>query len=386
MIDTVVLSYELNSVSGSNVIDPATYDGWSPSLVGILIPPYIKMGGRGEIASVLNLSDKKAGIYAPRLTLYKRIVQGGFRCILYIEFSAPKLLLGNNFEELTNDDLDSLCKKLSKSLKDNGVYISDNELRNSTVKVIHYSKNIIYEDGTLPSMAIRYLEKASLPISEREQTTNFVNGGDALYNSPNLAKNFCVYDKKKELNRAKTTEKGNLESESWCQFKLLDLLDKQEVLRLELRLSNKKSIRQELDKLNISYSRQELPFSELFSSEISQQLLMERIDYMEVRIPKLLRHELDIEDLSEQLFALNLQSKPSILLKAIGFYSLINVGWSTRQIRKCLGMTSQQWSYLISTLRNLAIPNAEFDPLKEVKEQLAKFQPVVMNLAHGDII
>ncbi|MCP4395404.1 MAG: hypothetical protein GY804_14230 [Alphaproteobacteria bacterium] len=46
-------------------------------------------------------AEKEIG-YKPRITIYKTSFEyGGYKADMFIEFSAPKLVFGNNFEELT---------------------------------------------------------------------------------------------------------------------------------------------------------------------------------------------------------------------------------------------------------------------------------------------
>jgi len=67
-----------------------------------LKPPYYSLRSRGNFTCVQNpvKSDLPAGRYFPRLTLIKQQIAAGFRLTLRIEFSAPKLLLANNLDEL----------------------------------------------------------------------------------------------------------------------------------------------------------------------------------------------------------------------------------------------------------------------------------------------
>lgn len=61
--------------------------------------------GRGFRATALNEQKAyaKKGIYMPRLTFFKRAKANGAPLYeLAVEFSAPKLILGNNLEEITS--------------------------------------------------------------------------------------------------------------------------------------------------------------------------------------------------------------------------------------------------------------------------------------------
>src|SRR5271156_5057181 len=96
MLDTIALTLDQHQFE---VLEP---DRFSPSARGLICAPYYPLGARGHFACVLNpsKSDSNAGQYQPRLTLGKRRVQTGFALTLRIEFSAPKLIFGNNFDEL----------------------------------------------------------------------------------------------------------------------------------------------------------------------------------------------------------------------------------------------------------------------------------------------
>ena len=97
--------------------------------------PFAKISGNSASCRLNTTKiDKKLGIYTPRLTLYVQRVSGGYRRLLYIEFSAPKLIYGNNFTEIGVPDYGKLCNALSESLAKKGVHLSPNQLRYAEVK------------------------------------------------------------------------------------------------------------------------------------------------------------------------------------------------------------------------------------------------------------
>src|SRR5262249_9425762 len=100
MLDTVVLTLDRRQFE---VLQPERF---SPSAKGLLVPPYYPLGARGNFACVQNptKADLQGGRYLPRLTLAKRKIPSGFALTLRIEFSAPKLVFGNNFDELESCD------------------------------------------------------------------------------------------------------------------------------------------------------------------------------------------------------------------------------------------------------------------------------------------
>ena len=97
------------------------------------------------IRSKQNATKKelKRGIYKPRLILSHRHTRTPTKeIILRIELSAPKLVFGNNFDELRPKDFLPLIKKLAATLETMGVIVSTDALAHASVCAIHYSKNI----------------------------------------------------------------------------------------------------------------------------------------------------------------------------------------------------------------------------------------------------
>lgn len=373
MIDTIVLQQSLSAGEIIRVIDPASYGNWSLDLSGFVAPPYYKLGRKGSIKSILNLSNKQLGIYAPKLTFHKGVAHDGFSYNLYIEFSAPKLLFDNNLEELTDNDLDTLCLSLSTFLMNNGINLSANELRHCPVKSVHYGKNVVLTDGVLPDLIIQYLSKANMPLKRREQKTLYPGGGTAFHSATNT-RAFCVYDKKKEIHSTNHTKGSIFETDSWCQVSTLNSLNNIEVLRLELRLESKKAIQTEFRKCKIPISYTS-PLEELFKTEIAKKLLQSQIMNMEHQILPILKNESGLMQFAELVSSLNPHARPTTIALAITLKTLSNYK-STREIRQMLRTSNQQWSRLMSQMSNINIPPPKTDCLDAIKRQLEEFKPI----------
>ena len=82
--------------------------------------------------------DKKKGTYKPRLTIIKR----GRMFFLKIEFSAPKLIFGNNLDELEETDFDEIVETLQKRMEEMGVKIFKDLIEQAEVSAFHPSKNV----------------------------------------------------------------------------------------------------------------------------------------------------------------------------------------------------------------------------------------------------
>ena len=265
MLDTIVL---LIPQEKFKILD---YEAFTPSAKGLFEPPFYKLE-KGYMCCVQNpnKADFEELIYKPRLTLIKNIINGGYSVNLKIEFSAPKLLFGNNFQELEDKDFSKVAKKLRQKLKEMQIDISAKNLKNAQVKGIHYSKNIVLNAPS--SLVINTLGK--LNISKRLDTgnTDYRNEGQAIRYHANSYE-FVFYDKMQDLEQYKISEKRAIEKDNYAQYNLFTTKEiiKNEVLRMEVRLNSKRKIKEMLEKVELAIP---VTFQNLFKKEISQKILL----------------------------------------------------------------------------------------------------------------
>ena len=285
MIDTIVLTLDEDSFK---IVE---HDKFSPSTEGLYSPTgYYRLGGRANLTCVQNptSTELRNGIYKPRLTVTKRIDRHHqFQITLKIEFSIPKLLYGNNFDELEDDDFTLVILKLKQSLRDMGVIVSEPVLINARVSAIHFSKNIPLVDYTTPYTYLERLAKINLNQRLDLNQTDFRNEGHSLKFRANSFE-VAFYDKMKDLSKAKISEKRAEESENAIQlnlFKEVEIQKPFEVLRLEVRLNRRQKLRQVLKSVGIET---EPTFQALFKREIAQKVLLEYMTRIERSYPPIL--------------------------------------------------------------------------------------------------
>ena len=226
--------------------------------------------------------DKKAGIYKPRLTITRRPLKNlGYQNTLYVELSLPKLVFGNNFDELSDEDFNTVLDCLYEVLKTMGVLVYKNQLPQAQVSAIHYGKNIILDDYTTPYTYIKELKNIDISKTLDVNQTDYRNGGLSYKLHTNLFE-FAFYDKIKELEISKFSEKRSLEKDNYCQLSLLDYMQEQkqnsspfEVLRLELRLNNRKKIKQYLKRIGL---QENSTLEYLFDQQIAKKILLSFYD------------------------------------------------------------------------------------------------------------
>ena len=77
----------------------------------------------------------RKGIYKPHLTLTHRMgIHGRAENVLRIELSLPKLLFGNNFDELQHKDFAAIIDKLVAVLSTMGVTVTAEALAHAPVE------------------------------------------------------------------------------------------------------------------------------------------------------------------------------------------------------------------------------------------------------------
>lgn len=231
---------------------------------------------------------KRLGIYQPRLTYTERPRGKNIKSYqLAIEFSAPKLLFGNNFTELTNADFDDVIAKLVKVLRTTyGIWAFSHLLTNAQVSKIDYSKNIVFTDRTPVSTITEILRKADISRTYDVQHTNFKNGGH-VYHIHTNALDIAFYDKIADLRQNKISEKRSYEKGGYTQLNLLDELEKQKtvsVARFEIRLNGVTKLRKELATIGVDNT--DLSFRALFNTDISRKVLLRHWNNIFDEIPK----------------------------------------------------------------------------------------------------
>ena len=141
-------------------------------------------------------NQKNDGIYRPRISIIKR----GLAENLKIEFSIPKLIFGNNVDEVCEKDFENILETLQRRLKDFGVQIYIPYLRKAAVSVFHPSKNILLSGGYTASGVIKELKKINLTKKLDLNRDSFRNDGQSIQLYANCH-SLVIYDKIQDLKK-----------------------------------------------------------------------------------------------------------------------------------------------------------------------------------------
>ena len=372
MLDTIILT--LNRMQ-FRITDP---DKFTPSATSVLDPAYYPRGANGHVCCKQNPSRKdiKAGIYRPRLTLARRPQKGGYVITLRVEFSAPKLLFSNNFDELRDEDFNTLCKVLAQLLAEMGVRVTAATLKKVNVSAIHFSKNMVLTDYTSSSMIVNELGKIDLTKRLDLSNTDYRNDGHVIRYHSN-AYEITFYDKIRDMQQAKISEKRAVEQDSALQLELfMKYIAPQpfEVLRMETRLNTRRKIRDVLVRIDES---QELIFANLFNSSLSQKILLYYWHNILSGIEWLAMNQIKPEDIYRNIdICSNKPLKPAKLLQMVGTMVIAD-SIGVVGLRNLLGSTDRSWQRLKKELKDITIPEGQnYRAIDQVSQVLDEFLPL----------
>jgi hypothetical protein len=371
MIDTIVLTLQ-----NYTILD---HDKFTPSTKNMAMHGF---GSQSWIKYVQNptVSEWKQGIRKPRLTITKRIVTGGIITPLKIEFSVPKLLFGNSFDESQESDFKPLFNLLMTRLKEMGVEVFKSQLARAKVVAIHFCKNIPFTDYTTVSSIIRELYKIDLTKKLDMNHRHYQDDGHALYYY-SKSHSVIFYDKIQEL---KLPKGRAIEKDNALQLNLFDELNKKqlEIIRMEVRLCNTRKLKSIFTRLSIP---EDLTFEAVFKQETAKKVLnlywqdiLDNLSFIRFATNQPI-------DLAETIIKKNGNINLKTALCHFGALTLINsVG--SRRFRQLINesYSDRTWQRLKKNLKGLkSSPEGKYQPFLTITKVLDEFKP--LKLADFDI-
>jgi len=244
-------------------------------------------------------TDKRNKVYRPRMTLIKRMTRNGTELPLKIEFSAAKMLYGNNVEEMQEKDFESVVMALAKAMSEMGVIVSTEDIISAKVSAFHPSKNIELKKGYTSKFVIKELSKTNVSKKMDFDYKDFRNSGHSLQFYTN-SHSLVVYDKVQDIKKpGKRAMDKDQNSVQLSFFDTLTKKEKKEVLRIEARLAKKVKLNSVLK--NLGYEENPT-FKDIFKKEICQKILQR---YWQELI------------MSKNLFLFDMESDPEKTLKTL---------------------------------------------------------------------
>lgn len=239
MIDTVILEIPIVGPTTQKLIDPATFENWTPNLGQVLNNYPISAPVETAVLNpATSVKQKLLQGYQPRLTVRKQMnSKGGFRWYMYIEFSVQKLLFGNNYQEVSDSDFSMVCSKLEAFLKGKGVNLPAKEVAGSICKTVHYAKNCIVSNTHDAILGLHKADfRANFGFRQNKRLDEYYGGGMGL-NVYIQKRSLSFYDKNAELKQSiKSGDQPSLTTQD------LQKMNRKQILRMEFRLEDKLQI------------------------------------------------------------------------------------------------------------------------------------------------
>lgn len=225
------------------------------------------MLSRDGFRKYFNNSSKKIDGYQPKITFIKR----GPNYNIKIEFSVANILFDNNVEERNDIDWETIAGKLSTTMAKMGVDITKEAIGNSNIQALHASKNIDLKGGYTAIAVLKELAKTNLTQKLDMDHKTFRNTGHALqYYSK--AHSLVFYDKIKDTQKPK--KRAIDKDQTLMQASLFDAPSKfdpkLQILRIEVRLSEKRKMNSVLKKLGFGINPK---FSDILKKDICQKIV-----------------------------------------------------------------------------------------------------------------
>ncbi|MFA5030258.1 MAG: hypothetical protein WC495_01570 [Patescibacteria group bacterium] len=368
MIDTVILSIPKTKVMSLDFTDDKIQP-WSLQASTNVYDKYVKNPYR---------KGAKQAEYYPRLTETRRKGEnGGWVSTIKIEFSAPKLLYQNNLDELAEDQFNNVVNLLREQMKKMGVGILTENINNASVTAVHYSKNIEVTNGYTAEYVISELNKINLNKRFDLTRSRYMNDGQSLY-AYTAAHSLVLYDKIADLSRGKKRSIDRDQSE--YQLSLLKQLEKKEpeILRIEVRLSQKQKINALFDKLGFEKNP---TFQEVFSETKSKAVLQHYWDTMvDGHIPLLFTHSLTTKETLKQILLAQPNIKPKEALYRAGLVWASREGNGMRELRSMLTKRANDrtWYRLVVDAKATGVALSELQPREwcnQIKLSIADYRP-----------
>ena len=374
-IDTVVLTLPARSFI---IMDRSRF---TPNAATILNAGPNTMGKGRYISAVCNPSkrDNAAFGYLLYLTLYRALRSNGLTTELRIQFSAPKLLNGENFSEIEEWEFGEICHRILDALDyfKIKVYGGPSTIASAQVSAVHYSKNFVLTDYMTSRNAILELKKADVNAWRNVRNTKYDDDGFG-YKTHSKYHELAFYDKIAEYNRGKRKQ-PLFDKDNQLSF---DLFDEQkpkmpfEVLRMEVRLGKPQIIKTALRKAKVPAD--DLSFNAIYRKNYSKAVLAQHLVDLYSRYPKITEAITDdpLELLSD-LFVQNPNRQMSTIMAAIGLHTLSKTA-GMRSVKDIIGPKGSPALLRLAkrTNKELSYRAEKSEVFHYLEQELNRFEPV----------
>jgi len=380
-IDTIVLTFYPNQFA---ILQPG---GFTPNVARIYATEPKDMGKGKYVPATRNPTKQETATfgYLPCLTFYKGIRAGGVTTGLRVQFSAPKLVNGNNFDELVENDLEKMYERIFEGLKFFGIRLFNgiDTVINAKVATIHYAKNFPLTNYMTARDAVSEVQKCDVTswrdVSNSEYQSDEINNGHG-FKTHSKYYELAFYDKIAEYYKG-TRRQPVFDKDLQVQLDLFGgkkVTQPFEVLRMEARLNNPKTIKVALEKAGFEGLVPTL--ANLCTKEVSQAILKQQLAELYSKYPRISSSKApDLHSLFSELYVQNPSTTMTTILSAIGLRAL-NEDYGTRKLKDIVGSRGSPALLRQSKkINELAYRFEKPEVFQLLDEQLDRFEPVQLD-------
>jgi len=313
--------------------------------------------------------SKKLFYYYPKVTICKQ----GRNYNLIVEFSAPKIIFGENLSELDNTYFEDLIRKLITRLNEMGVIVNSKNLINADVISLHASKNIFLKN-IKPQEIIRELSKNENPMRLDVNRKSYTNNGESLQFHAS-SHELVLYDKMADMVKSKIRSIDKLKPKI--------ALPNINILRIEARLIKKRKLNSILKRLG--YQKNPI-LRDVFNEQLCKLVVLTFWNDYVIKGRPPITQDTTLNTLKNIILAMKPKMKKAIYLT--GLLTIINsedgIGGLASQLKESYPQGRWQRIKVDINKLNKTIINNNDNFLVEIEKQLKEFQPIDLSKYYYD--
>ncbi|WP_372519683.1 hypothetical protein [Candidatus Ruminimicrobiellum ovillum] len=219
------------------------------------------------------------GIYRPSLLYF----EPDFFSYLYVRFSIPKFLFGNNLQEVKESQFEDVVNKLVTELNKLGITVSADAIRYADIRGVDYSKNFILSPNLTTDEVLDVLK-----LSKYSRMKLFTSKYPYIkFHSKSLS--ILFYDKLKEM-----TQHGGIIP----NFSKINSSMKNRIFRTEIQFRNTYGVKERLAKI-IRKGKHSIRFKEIFNENMMKIVFNHCLRKLNENMPDIILEGNEEEELKE---------------------------------------------------------------------------------------
>lgn len=218
-------------------------------------------------------------IYFPSVEVYEKanasVGKVEYEIVITIH-SVPKLIFGNNFEEIKPSDKEKFLLTLSQRLWQAGISVSEEAIRQAPPSVFHLCKNIFLPKD-IPIRSV-LSDLAHTDMGKAYDTTEDIHrkrdkNGSKVVHLRCGSREWCFYDKADDARQPKSKRQDKTRTSYEQELLSSPAFENLEVFRFEYRLNKVQTIKSELHGLLNKTYQDKITVEDLFTEGLWKEVL-----------------------------------------------------------------------------------------------------------------